>query len=342
MVLSINIKKTFRNFSLDVAFQTNSLTTAILGASGCGKSMTLKCIAGIETPDEGIICLNNRILFDSEKKINLSPQKRKVGYLLQSYALFPHFTVKQNLGCVIKEKDIKKESRINELLNIFQLTEMGSFYPRQLSGGQQQRVALARMLASEPELLLFDEPFSALDTYLREQLQIDLLQIIKDYAKTSLIVTHDRQEAFRMSEDLIVFGDGKIAEKGVTKKVFENCQTTTAARLTGCKNIFSVIQKNSSCVYVPAWNVTFKIPKKINRKITHIGIRAHDFQVDFERKRENHFSATVEQVIENPFHLDVLLKRGSSEIWWKIAKNQRSLLNERKVIIYPETIMLLE
>ena len=178
MSLKVHIKKDYGSFKLNVDFETSHAPLAILGSSGSGKSLTLKCIAGIEKPDEGYIELNGRVLFDSEKKINLTPQQRKVGYLFQNYALFPNMNVVQNIMCglthyqckkgsTLKQKYEEKLRKVVEFLEFFQLKGLEKHKPHQLSGGQQQRVALARILASQPEVLLLDEPFSALDEHLR-------------------------------------------------------------------------------------------------------------------------------------------------------------------------------
>lgn len=161
MSLEVRIRRTLRDFSLETAFTTSDGVLGILGASGCGKSMTLRCIAGVETPDEGRIVLNGRVLFDSAAGVNLPPRQRRVGYLFQSYALFPHMTVEENIACALGwEKDRKKRAgTIASLVGRFRLEGLEKRYPGQLSGGQQQRVALARILAYEPEALLLDEPF---------------------------------------------------------------------------------------------------------------------------------------------------------------------------------------
>ena len=150
MKIEVNIKKKLGNFNLDINFSSDSLRTGILGRSGCGKSVTLKAIAGIITPDSGRIVVNNRVLYDSDKNINLKPQDRKVGYLFQNYALFPTMTVEKNISVVIKNKANKKE-KINSLISKFGLEEIKNKFPSQISGGQQQRTALARLIASNPE-----------------------------------------------------------------------------------------------------------------------------------------------------------------------------------------------
>ena len=165
MSLSVHIRKKLGNFHLAVDLEHSDGITGILGASGCGKSLTLKAVAGIMRPDEGRIVLNGRVLFDSEEGICIKPQEREVGYLFQNYALFPNMTVEKNILCGLsREKDRKKRrEQMEEMLERMELTEQRKLYPWQLSGGQQQRTALARMLVSGPKLLLLDEPFSALD-----------------------------------------------------------------------------------------------------------------------------------------------------------------------------------
>ena len=166
MSLFVDIRKKLKGFSLNVSFETNGDYLGVLGSSGSGKSMTLKCIAGIETPDEGLIILNGKVLFDSKKKINLKPQERNIGYLFQNYALFPNMTVEKNIGIGLKGSKYEKNRKINEIIEAFHLQGLEKKYPRQLSGGQQQRVALARCIIYKPDVLMLDEPFSALDTYL--------------------------------------------------------------------------------------------------------------------------------------------------------------------------------
>jgi len=170
MSLYVDIKKSLNGFKLDVNFEAGKQTTGLLGASGCGKSMTLKCIAGIEKPDSGVIMLNDKILFDSTKKINIPPQERNTGYLFQNYALFPNMTTLQNISIGLKLPKHERDKIVKEKITKFGLSGLENRYPNQLSGGQQQRVALARILAKEPDILMLDEPFSALDSFLKWQL----------------------------------------------------------------------------------------------------------------------------------------------------------------------------
>ena len=194
MSLSVDIRRHLAGFDLDVSFEVADAreTLALLGPSGCGKSMTLKCVAGIVTPDEGRIVLNDRVLFDSAAGVNLRPQERRVGYLFQSYALFPNMTVEQNVGVgVLGASREERAARVAEQVRAFRLDGLQKKRPAQLSGGQQQRVALARIMASKPELLLFDEPFSALDGYLRWQLELELTDTLREFPGGSVYVSHN-------------------------------------------------------------------------------------------------------------------------------------------------------
>ncbi len=223
MSLSVHIKKKAGDFRLSVDFEHDHGITGILGPSGCGKSMTFKCIAGIEKPDEGRIVLNNRVLFDSEKKINLKPQERNVGYLFQNYALFPNMTVEQNIRCgLYKEKDREASKRkLRDILEIMELTVCRGLFPHQLSGGQQQRTALARILVNEPELLLLDEPFSALDSYLKEQLQPQVRSIMESFGKDVLMVSHNRAEIDYLCGQTVMMKDGEILNQAKKREACE-------------------------------------------------------------------------------------------------------------------------
>ena len=201
MALFVDITKKLEHFTLQVQMSTKNMgVVGILGASGCGKSMTLRCIAGIEIPDSGKIILNGRVLYDSEKKICLPSQKRKVGYLFQQYALFPHMTVRENLEIVAGVA--KTENEIAKYLALLHIEEIVDSYPERLSGGQKQRVALARVLMQNADLVLLDEPFSALDAISRYQLQNLAYELLKN--KSVLLVTHDPQEALRLSQRIFV------------------------------------------------------------------------------------------------------------------------------------------
>ena len=225
MSLIVDIEKDFGSFYLKANIKQEKGVLGFLGESGCGKSMTLKCIAGIVKPDRGRIVLNGRVLFDSEKKINLPPQERKVGYLFQNYALFPHMTIKENIeiGLSNLSKD-EKDKVVKEHLTKMKLEGFENRYPHQLSGGQQQRIAFARALACNPEILLLDEPFSALDYQTRLMVNDDVYKIIKNENKTAILVTHDISEAIAMSDRIAVLSKRPSTIKSEHKINFEDME----------------------------------------------------------------------------------------------------------------------
>ena len=204
MKLVVNIEKRLRSFTLAANFTLTDTTLALLGASGSGKSMTLKCIAGLERPDRGQILLNGRTLYDSEKGINLPPQARGVGYLFQNYALFPNMTVHENIIFALDGTREEKERILAENVARFSLEGIENAYPARLSGGQQQRAAFARILARGADLLLLDEPLSALDTHLKWQIETALREILSAQNLAAILVTHDRDEAFRIAQEIAV------------------------------------------------------------------------------------------------------------------------------------------
>ena len=215
MGLYVNIAKRLNQFDLQVEFNLEAGVAGLMGASGSGKSMTLKCIAGIELPDSGKIVLDGKVLFDSEAKVNLPPQKRNVGYLFQSYALFPNMNVVENILCGLQAKglsDAEDNARAQKLVEKFKLQGLEKSYPRQLSGGQKQRVALARLLAAEPEVILLDEPFSALDEDLKEDLQRELRAALAEFGGVALLVSHNKSEIKKLCNSAYVIKQGQVAK----------------------------------------------------------------------------------------------------------------------------------
>jgi molybdate transport system ATP-binding protein len=320
MSLQVSIKKNFKNFHLDVTFDADKEVFAILGASGCGKSMTLKCIAGIETPDEGCIILNDRVLYDSEKKINLPPRKRNVGYMFQDYALFPNMTVRQNVMAGMGRKPDK--NKVNEYLEKFHIKELADRYPGQLSGGQKQRVAMARLVAQEPEVILLDEPFSALDSYLKWELEQEMKTILTEVGKTTLFVSHNRDEVYRLSKTVGCINEGRMEVVEPVKEFFQNPKTKTAAILSGCKNISAAQVLDQHHIQATDWKIKLYIERNIPENINYVGIRAHYFSTE-SGKGENCFPVTDSQVLEDPFEWNVSFKTqpDSSFLQWKLAKS---------------------
>ena len=340
-LLKVDIYKELKEFDLDVNFELKEGCLGILGPSGCGKSMTLKSIAGIVDPDKGIVSLttdDETIYYDSNKKINLKPQDRNVGYLFQNYALFPNMTVEENVAAGLSKSDDKKI--VNDMIKRFRLEGLENRYPRQLSGGQQQRVALARILAYGPDVMLLDEPFSAMDTVLKERLRMELINLLNDFDGLSILVTHDRDEAFQFCDELLILDEGKIIAKGNTHELFENPKRVRVAKLTGCKNISKIEIIDDYHLKALDWGIMLEVSKKIPHNISHVGIRAHDFYPSNE-KGVNTIEIIGSSVLEMPFEWEITLKNG---LWWKVDKQIHNHEFEvpRYLKVDPENIILLE
>jgi len=320
-MLTVDIEKKVGSFRLESSFEAKDETLAILGASGCGKSMTLKCIAGVETPDRGKIILDGKVLFDSAKKINLPARMRKTGYLFQNYALFPNMTVEQNIACGISKIRKEKKESIIEKISMFYLNGLEKQYPAQLSGGQQQRVALARMLASEPGLLMLDEPFSALDSFLKWQLEQEILKLQENFHGTILFVSHDRDEVYRLCSRVAVMEDGRTQEVLSKKDLFANPQTLSATLLSGCKNISAARKTGEHTLFAEDWNTELKSVRPVPADIKYVGFRAHYFEVAQNAGGVNAIECTVTKVLEDTFSMIVMIRiKGTA------AENSRSCL----------------
>lgn len=351
MSIKVKIKKAFKDFLLDVDFSTEAKQLGILGASGCGKSMTLKCIAGIETPDEGQIIIDGRVLFDSAAKINLPPQARKIGYLFQNYALFPTMTVLQNVASGIREKKAVREALAREVLETMGLSGFERRYPDELSGGQQQRVALARMLAARPQMILLDEPFSALDAYLRDALQREMKTVIDKFEGHVMMVSHSRDELYRLCSHMAVMDAGHVLHLDATSALFEHPIYVQAARLTGCKNISEIERLGAYEIYAKAWGLTLRTDVPVEADIVYVGIRAHHFRtVDEGAYEVNTFLAELEAVDEAPFERHYFMKNTEAPekeaVWWKIPKlSEHEPLSKNKKVclcVKPKDLMLLK
>ena len=302
MRLSIDIEKRLGNFMLRSAFEVDTETFALLGASGCGKTMTLKCIAGIEKPDRGRIILGDRILFDSGKRINVPARDRHVGYLFQNYALFPNMTVKKNISCVAQDR-----AYAEELMRRFCIDTVAGQYPSELSGGQSQRTALARMLVTKPEVLLLDEPFSALDNYMRTRMEHEILDILEEFKGPSILVTHDRNEAYRLASRIGVMEAGGIVEIQERQEFFDHPETVAAARLTGCKNISKIKKTEEGSWFAEDWGFGIMVPEEQNMEgISHAGYRAHYFTcINEEEDAPEALECRLQRVIEDTFSVAV-------------------------------------
>lgn len=346
MSLSLDIEKRLGGFTLSMKLEGGEETLALLGASGCGKSMTLKCIAGIERPDRGRIVVDGVTYFDAERGIDLSPQERRTGFLFQNYALFPNMTVQQNVLCgAAREKDKElRRARTEELLERFGLAELKDRYPAQLSGGQQQRTALARILVSEPRILLLDEPFSALDSHLRFRLEQEVRAVIRSFGKTVVLVSHDRDEVFRMADRVAVLQNGRAETSGPKAEVFRNPETVTAAMLTGCKNISRIEPIAARRVRAVDWGVELTLPRERDPLEEYIGIRMHDVAFG---PGENGCECELVEEIENPFSFVAMLtpvgQRDKTPVGWEMDKDVwRNRRSERLMVhLPPEKLLLL-
>lgn len=327
MSIYLDIEKKIGDFQLRINYQGDRAVTGILGASGCGKSMTLKSIAGIVTPDSGKIQLDEKVLFDRSNKINLKPQQRHVGYLFQNYALFPTMTVEQNIMAGLRCEKEEKKKKVKEMLERFGLENLEKRLPGDLSGGQQQRVALARILVTEPQAILLDEPFSALDGSLKERLRMEMSTLLRQYEGFTMLVTHDRDEAFQLCDRLILMNNGQVIASGPTQNIFEDPGNVQAARLTGCKNISRIQKTGPHKVCAMDWNnLEFLVEQEVTEDITHIGIRAHDFyplsEWEYAMERKRGINSTFEihnpVITELPFEWYFTLQEG---IWWKCSKD---------------------
>lgn len=349
MHLGLDFEKKLDGFYLRVRYEGEARRIGILGASGCGKSMTLRSIAGIERPDRGSIRLGERTLFDSGersgKKIDLRPQQRRVGYLFQNYALFPSMTVEQNIMAGLKGPKAEKLRRAQEMMRAFQIEGLGKRRPDELSGGQQQRAALARIMAYRPEAVLLDEPFSAMDYFLKERLRLEMIQFLREYQGLSVLVTHDRDEAYQLCDYLLLMHEGQIIGQGPVKEVFSRPRTVEAARLTGCKNISRIHPVGRHLVCAESWgNIELTVAEEVSPEITHIGIRAHDLFPSCGKAFPSGAASRPEDLppliepsphggspnvipveepvlTELPFEWYVVLRNG---LWWKIPKDRHS------------------
>jgi len=235
-----NLASPSGGFQLAPKFETGKGMTVFFGPSASGKTSTLKCIAGLLRPDSGVIKVNDKVFFDSACLVDLPARKRRVGYVLQDLALFPHLSVVGNIAYGLRGLTLwARRSRVDEMLELMRLKGTADCRPAQLSGGQRQRVALARALVIRPEILLLDEPFTALDTAVREKLRADIANIQSSHNVPMLLVTHDLEEAFELGERLVVFDKGRVLQVGSRDEVFYRPRNKTVARFVGTKNIFS-------------------------------------------------------------------------------------------------------
>ncbi len=355
MKLEVEIEKKTGRFHLQSRFHTEGERFALLGASGCGKTMTLRCIAGIERPDRGRIVLGDRVLFDSEKRIDIPARKRRVGYLFQNHALFPNMTVRKNILCTAKDR-----AYAEQLMERFDLDAVADQYPAELSGGQSQRTALARLLASLPEVLLLDEPFSQLDNYLRTRIEHEILDVLETFPGPVILVTHDRNEAYRLAGRIGVMEAGRVAEVQSRQDFFDHPETVAAARLTGCKNITRLKKEEDGRYFAVDWGISVSLPESAGQEASHAGYRAHYFTFAGTPEEQSAFAGKnkvvceLKRVIEDTFSIVVCFRKKGNPVdtpdslmTWIVGKEEWTAVGDRVMsgefvlTLDPERIMLL-
>jgi molybdate transport system permease protein len=359
MSLEVQIEKKLADFTLDISFRAGSGPLSILGPSGAGKTMLLRCIAGLDRPDRGRLTLNDRVFFDSSQHIQIPARQRRVGMLFQNYALFPHRTVRQNIAFGLEKLPrVEQDKRVVALLQRTHLGGVENRAPGELSGGEQQRVALARALAIEPEALLLDEPLSALDTHLRSQMESQLQQTFAAYRRPSLLVTHNIEEAYRLSAQMIVLSRGRVAAIGAKEEIFTRPPSVEVARLTGCKNISRARATSDRTIEALDWGCTLRVAAEVAAPPAFAGIRAHliEFSEVVESsfaRDENTFPCWLVRSVEGPFSITLYLalqepraESASHHVQAEISKEKWQRLRDQPlpwhVRLAPEAVFLMK
>ncbi len=313
MALEVQIERRLPQLTLDVCFTAEDEPLSILGPSGAGKSMLLRCVAGLERASRGRIVLGSRTLLDTAKRIQIPARHRRLGMLFQHFALFPHRTVAENIAFGLPPLSLEERSRrVTALLARTRISGLEGRYPRQLSGGEQQRAALARALAIEPEALLLDEPLSALDTQLRNEMEAQLQETFAAYRRPALLVTHNIEEAYRLGRRMLVLSNGKVAAFGAKEEILHRPASVVVARITGCKNISKARVIAPGVIEALDWGCQLRVAQPVPRAgAAHVGIRAHE--IGFEEAgdgttpRENVFACWLVRSSETPFRMTLYL-----------------------------------
>ena len=317
-MLNVDIEKKLSSFTLHIRFSTEG-SCSLVGPSGCGKSVTLKCIAGIMKPDSGKIEHNGKVLFDSEHHINLPPQKRKIGYLFQNYALFPDMTVRENIlaGLRAEKNKAKKRKKLNDAAELMHISHIMESMPYQLSGGEAQRTALARMIVNDPDLMLFDEPFSALDMFLRDELRAEFSSLMNTLDKDRIIVTHSMDEAYSLSRKILIMDKGQVIDEGATASVFLHPASVKSACIMGFCNITPAYHENDRMISIPGWNLQI-------RERGEKAVAACLMEGDIMITETGGMPASVLECISRPDcdMLRILIDGGSEPLWMRLPKGR--------------------
>lgn len=331
MSIFVDIEKKLDGFQLNMQLEADHIPIALLGASGSGKSMTLRCIAGVEKPDRGTIVIDGHCVFDSEKKINVPAQERGTGLLFQNYALFPTMTVRQNILCGAHRSG--KYDDIDALITRFGLEHLQKRLPCELSGGQQQRVALARILASQPRILMLDEPFSALDSFLRWQVEQQMSEVIESFPGTTILVSHNREEAYRLCRKIAVVQDGRSSGLREKQALFSKPRTQAEARLVGIENVLQVYQQDNGTIQVPDWGIIFS-PQQPADNVRAIAVSANAFTLEKPASSHLVLNGCVTRILQGPTDTIVLIapEQGRGCIHWRTVDT--ALQKQQPVRLY--------
>ena len=357
--LCADINKTIGDFRLDVRIESDASRIGILGASGSGKSMTLRCIAGIEDMDSGHIEVNGKVLYDTAgpgAKVDLKPQERSAGYMFQNYALFPTMSVLKNVMCGLGKRTEENRVKAMDMLKRFGMAGYEKRLPGELSGGQQQRAALARIMVTEPEVILLDEPFSALDGYLRDRMQTEMKEMLEDYSGQVIMVSHNRDELYRFSEELLVIREGSVLRSGPTKELFRDPGRIEVAKLTGCKNFSDAVRVDEHTINAVQWGINLKTERNVPEGLRHIGYRAHHFEPVWGERQENCIKFDLARVDELPFEKNYYFypevtgsgerRQGDETICWFVQGDKQAMIEKNGLPDYlklkEEELLLLE
>ncbi|RSD28988.1 sulfate/molybdate ABC transporter ATP-binding protein [Mesobacillus subterraneus] len=345
-MLTVDISKTLKHFKLNASFEASKGITGIIGPSGCGKSVTLQCLSGLLTPDHGKILLNGKPLFQPDQRINLKAKDRKIGYVFQNYALFPHMTVEQNIEFGLKGLlTAEKKQKVSSMIEKVQLSGYEKHYPAQLSGGQQQRVALARTLVTEPDLLLLDEPFSALDHHVKHLLEQELMKILKEnYEGIVLLVTHNMEEAYRLCDQIILYDQGQIIQAGRKEEIFEKPKNITSAKIIGCQNIIPVDSITETQCQVQG--LTLKLEKQhVTENISHIGIFSENIHFNEDNQSLNAFPFKITDIVKGIHQTNLTVKTADAITLIASVPNEivdQILKKKMYLVIPPQHLLILE
>lgn len=327
MSVDIDICKHFPKLDIHFTLQADHERVGLLGASGCGKSTILRMISGVETPDQGHIIVDGNVFFDAQKHINMTPQSRKTALLFQNYQLFPNMSVFDNVCAGIVQNDTtQKAQAAHKALELFSMDEYANDYPFQLSGGQKQRVALARMIAAKPSYFMFDEPFSALDSYLKSSFEQQLLDMLDEINAPVLFVSHNIDEALRFCDKVCILDQGSVVEFGRPQELFAHPMHLATLKLSGCKNISCATYIDEHHLHADDWGIDMYSPHVLDPALKYVGIRAFRIRKAQDTSdASNIFHATVYRVSSTRFEHTIMLELTDTgaKLQWKLGRMEQ-------------------